>query len=43
MLLITHLRKLEDADYVASEKTGSGPASRTSLALMHRGRAALAT
>ncbi len=39
--LITHLRKLEDADYVTSEKTGSGPASRTSVALTHRGRAAL--
>jgi DNA-binding MarR family transcriptional regulator len=41
--LITHLRKLEDADYLTSEKTGSGPASRTSLALTHRGRAALET
>jgi DNA-binding transcriptional ArsR family regulator len=39
--LITHLRKLEDADYLTSEKTGSGPASRTSLALTNRGRAAL--
>jgi DNA-binding MarR family transcriptional regulator len=39
--LITHLRKLEDADYLASEKTGSGPASRTSVALTHRGRGAL--
>jgi DNA-binding transcriptional ArsR family regulator len=39
--LITHLRKLEDADYLISEKTGSGPASRTSAALTHRGRAAL--
>ncbi len=27
--LITPLRKLEDADYLTSEKTGSGPASRT--------------
>jgi DNA-binding transcriptional ArsR family regulator len=26
--LITHLRKLQDADYVTSEKIGSGPASR---------------
>jgi DNA-binding transcriptional ArsR family regulator len=41
--LITHLRKLEDAEYLTSEKTGSGPASRTSLALTHRGRAALET
>jgi DNA-binding MarR family transcriptional regulator len=39
--LITHLRKLEDAHYLISEKTGSGPASRTSVALTHRGRAAL--
>lgn len=39
--LITHLRKLEDVDYLTSEKTGSGPASRTSLALTNRGRAAL--
>jgi len=39
--LITHLRKLEDAGYIASEKTGNGPASRTSVALTARGRAAL--
>jgi DNA-binding MarR family transcriptional regulator len=39
--LITHLRKLEEADYLASHKTGNGPASRTSLALTNRGRAAL--
>ncbi len=39
--LITHLRKLGEAGYLTSEKTGSGPASRTSLALTHRGRAAL--
>jgi DNA-binding MarR family transcriptional regulator len=39
--LITHLRKLEDADYLTSDKTGSGPASRTSLALTPKGRAAL--
>lgn len=38
--LITHLRRLEEADYLTSEKTGSGPASRTSVALTHRGRAA---
>ena len=31
--LITHLRKLEDATYLTSEKTGNGPASRTSVAL----------
>ena len=39
--LITHLRKLEDADYLNTDKTGNGPASRTSVALTHRGRAAL--
>jgi DNA-binding transcriptional ArsR family regulator len=41
--LITHLRKLEDAVYLTSEKTGNGPASRTSVALTSRGRAALDT
>lgn len=39
--LITHLRKLEDAGYLTSEKTGNGPASRTSAPLTHQGRAAL--
>jgi DNA-binding MarR family transcriptional regulator len=39
--LITHLRKLEDAGYLSSEKTGNGVASRTSVALTDRGRAAL--
>jgi DNA-binding MarR family transcriptional regulator len=39
--LITHLRKLEDAGYLATEKTGNGPASRTTVALTHHGRAAL--
>lgn len=39
--LITHLRKLEDAGYVITEKTGSGIASRTSVALTKDGRAAL--
>jgi DNA-binding MarR family transcriptional regulator len=41
--LITHLRKLEDAGYLVTEKTGNGPASRTSAALTHRGRDALET
>ena len=41
--LITHLRKLEDAGYLVTEKTGNGPASRTSAALTHRGRDALDT
>ncbi|MGD0981545.1 MAG: transcriptional regulator [Solirubrobacteraceae bacterium] len=39
--LITHLRKLEDAAYLTSDKTGNGPASRTSVALTNQGRAAL--
>jgi DNA-binding MarR family transcriptional regulator len=39
--LITHLRKLQEVDYLTSEKTGNGPASRTSVALTHRGRTAL--
>jgi DNA-binding PadR family transcriptional regulator len=39
--LITHLRKLEETDYLTSNKTGSGPASRTSIALTRRGRTAL--
>jgi len=41
--LITHLRKLEDAGYLITETTGNGRASRTSIALTPRGRAALAT
>lgn len=39
--LIVHLRKLEEADYVSSEKTGNGAASRTTVALTRRGRTAL--
>ena len=38
--LITHLRKLEDAGYLDTEKTGNGQASRTTVALTHHGRAA---
>ena len=41
--LITHLRKLEGAGYLVAEKVGTGPASRTSVALTARGRAALDT
>jgi DNA-binding transcriptional ArsR family regulator len=41
--LITHLRKLEDAGYISTEKTGNGVASRTSVALNNRGRSALDT
>jgi DNA-binding MarR family transcriptional regulator len=39
--LITHLRKLENASYLRTEKTGNGTASLTSVALTRRGRAAL--
>ena len=39
--LITHVRKLEDAGYLTSEKTGNGTASRTSIGLTGQGRAAL--
>jgi DNA-binding MarR family transcriptional regulator len=41
--LITHLRKLEDAGYLASSKTGNGTASRTTVTLTSDGRAALST
>jgi DNA-binding MarR family transcriptional regulator len=39
--LITHLRKLEDAGYVQTEKTGSGVNALTTVTLTHYGRAAL--
>jgi DNA-binding MarR family transcriptional regulator len=39
--LITHLRKLEDAGYVTTQRNGSGVTARTSVALTHSGRAAL--
>ncbi len=39
--LITHLRKLEEAGYVATEKTGHGIWSKTTVTLTNRGRAAL--
>jgi len=41
--LITHLRKLEDAMYVTTEKTGNGVSSLTSVSLTPRGRLALDT
>ena len=41
--LIIHLRKLEDADYLTTNKTGNGAASKTTVALTTRGRAALDT
>jgi DNA-binding MarR family transcriptional regulator len=39
--LITHLRKLEEAGYVVTEKNGSGVTARTSVALTGGGRKAL--
>jgi DNA-binding MarR family transcriptional regulator len=39
--LITHLRKLEDADYVTTVKSGSGVTARTAVSLTHQGRVAL--
>ena len=39
--LITHLRKLEEAGYVTTVKTGHGIWSKTTVALTNRGRAAL--
>jgi DNA-binding MarR family transcriptional regulator len=39
--LITHLRKLEDAGYITTEKNGSGVTARTSVVLTFGGRSAL--
>jgi DNA-binding PadR family transcriptional regulator len=39
--LIIQLRKLEEAGYLASTKTGSGSTSKTTVALTRKGRAAL--
>jgi DNA-binding MarR family transcriptional regulator len=39
--LIIHLRRLEEADYISSAKTGNGASSKTTVALTTRGRAAL--
>jgi len=39
--LIIHLRKLEDADYLTSEKIKNGTVSITTVALTGQGRAAL--
>jgi len=39
--LITHLRKLEDAGYLRTEKTGNGASSLTAVTLTRPGRAAL--
>ena len=41
--LISHLRKLEDAGYISTDKTGNGVSSRTTVELTHQGRAALNT
>jgi DNA-binding MarR family transcriptional regulator len=41
--LITHLRKLEDAGYVTTVKSGSGVSARTSVSLSQQGRQALDT
>jgi DNA-binding MarR family transcriptional regulator len=41
--LIIQLRKLEDAEYVRSEKTRNGSTQKTTVALTGRGRAALGT
>jgi DNA-binding MarR family transcriptional regulator len=39
--LITHLRKLEDAGYVTTAKSGSGVTARTGVSLTGDGRVAL--
>jgi DNA-binding MarR family transcriptional regulator len=39
--LIIQLRKLEDAGYISSTRTGSGSAQRTTVALTGTGRVAL--
>jgi DNA-binding MarR family transcriptional regulator len=39
--LITHLRKLQDAGYIMTERNGSGVTARTSVALTLAGRSAL--
>jgi DNA-binding transcriptional ArsR family regulator len=41
--LIIHLRKLEEAGYLTSEKTRNGTAPQTTVALTHTGRAALSS
>ncbi len=39
--LITHLRKLDDADYIRTIKTGNGASSRTQVVITKSGRKAL--
>lgn len=41
--LITHLRKLEDAGYIRTQKTGNGASSLTAVTLTRPGRTALDT
>jgi DNA-binding MarR family transcriptional regulator len=41
--LIIHLRKLEEAGYLTSEKTKNGTAPKTTVALTSQGRKALDT
>ena len=41
--LTTYLRRLEDAGYLRTNRSGKGIASRTSVSLTHRGRTALDT
>ena len=41
--LIIHLRKLEDADYISSEKIRNGTTSVTTVTLTDHGRKALAS
>jgi DNA-binding MarR family transcriptional regulator len=39
--LITHLRRLEDAQYVTTVKSGRGVTARTAVAITRAGRSAL--
>ena len=41
--LITHLRKLDDAGYVTTARSGGGVTGRTSVSLTRQGRKALDT
>ncbi len=41
--LIIHLRKLEEAGYLSSDKTRNGTAPKTTVVLTSHGRAALGT
>ena len=41
--LIIQLRKLEEADYISSEKTRNGSVQKTTVALTSQGRAALSS